>query len=95
MTKFRKKPVVVEAFQFPGFGVSFDFGISKVLAFEDWLYENGGLSHIKYKGNTVVISTLEGDMIGLPGDWIIKGTNGEFYPCKPEIFKEIYEPVDE
>lgn len=94
MTKFRKKPIVIEAFQFPGFAISED-SILKLLAFEDWIYETGGLSCIKYKGNAVIISTPEGDMIGSPGDWIIRGTGGEFYPCKPDRFKEIYESVDE
>lgn len=41
------------------------------------------------------ISTLEGDMHAAPGDWIIRGLNGELYPCKPDIFEKTYEPVDE
>ena len=41
----------------------------------------------------VVIVTLEGTMYGDPGDWIIKGVKGEFYPCKPDIFDELYEPA--
>jgi hypothetical protein len=41
----------------------------------------------------IIISTLEGDMIANTGDYIIKGVNGEFYPCKPDIFKKTYEPV--
>ena len=40
-----------------------------------------------------VISTLEGDMEVSPGDWIIKGVVGEFYPCKPDIFEKTYEKV--
>ena len=39
------------------------------------------------------IDTLEGGHIVTPGDWIITGTKGEKYPCKPDIFAEIYEPV--
>ena len=39
------------------------------------------------------ISTLEGDMIAKPNDWIIKGVKGEFYPCKPDIFEATYEKV--
>lgn len=42
----------------------------------------------------MIISTLEGDMTALPGDWIITGVAGETYPCKPEIFQATYEPVD-
>src|SRR5262249_38685248 len=42
----------------------------------------------------IVIPTLEGDMTADPGDWIIKGVQGEFYPCKPGIFAATYEPAD-
>lgn len=41
------------------------------------------------------IDTLEGGHIVCPGDWIIKGVKGEFYPCKPDIFEATYEPVGE
>ena len=41
------------------------------------------------------IDTLEGRMYAQPGDWIIKGVKGEFYPCKPDIFAATYEPVAE
>ena len=41
------------------------------------------------------IPTLEGQMTASPGDFIIKGVNGEFYPCKPTIFEKTYEKVDE
>jgi len=42
----------------------------------------------------IIIPTLEGDMIASTGDYIIKGVNGEFYPCKPDIFKKTYEEVE-
>jgi hypothetical protein len=41
-----------------------------------------------------IISTLEGTMTASNGDWIIRGVKGELYPCKPDIFAEIYEPVN-
>ena len=41
----------------------------------------------------VKIATLEGEMVGDEGDWIIKGVKGEFYPCKPDIFEMSYDPV--
>ena len=41
-----------------------------------------------------MIPTLEGDMLVRPGDYIIKGVQGEFYPCKPDIFEQTYEEVD-
>lgn len=50
----------------------------------------GGWTHI---ANTLVIPTLEGDMHASYGDWIIQGVAGEFYPCKPDIFAQTYEPV--
>lgn len=42
-------------------------------------------------GSHMLVPTLEGQMIARPGDWIIKGVKGEFYPCKPEIFAASYE----
>jgi hypothetical protein len=45
-------------------------------------------------GIKVVIPTLEGTMLGAKGDFIIKGVNGEFYPCKPDIFEKTYEKVE-
>lgn len=42
----------------------------------------------------MVIETLEGDMQASPGDWLIKGVRGELYPCKDDIFRQAYEPVD-
>ncbi len=43
---------------------------------------------------TLIIQTLEGDMKAQIGDWIIKGTRGEFYPCKPDVFAVKYEAVN-
>jgi hypothetical protein len=43
---------------------------------------------------SVVVKTLEGDMQGNIGDWLIKGTKGEFYPCKDDVFRQKYEPID-
>ena len=42
---------------------------------------------------SILIHTLEGSMEASPGDWIIKGTAGEYYPCKPDVFKDVYEPA--
>lgn len=82
--KFRKKPVVIEAIQFTG-----DAGnVSECFAFCQPLYME------TYRCNdTLTIPTLEGKMICSKGDWIIKGINGEFYPCKPDVFEKTYEPV--
>ena len=45
-------------------------------------------------GSHLTVRTLEGCMVASHGDWIIKGVKGEFYPCKPDIFKATYEPAD-
>lgn len=58
--KFRKKPVVIEAYQ----------------------------TEVRLE-----IETLEGTMVASPGDWVITGTEGETYCCKPHIFEAVYEPV--
>ena len=60
-----------------------------------WVTEMGEVGPIKRKFVGHVIETLEGDMIVSDGDWIIKGVKGEFYPCKPDIFAQTYEIVEE
>ena len=79
--KYRKKPVIIEAIQWD------DKNLSKIDKFM------GGIVEIKV--TTLVIHTLEGDMEASIGDYIIKGVNGEFYPCKPDIFAKTYEEVTE
>lgn len=84
MPKFKKKPVVIEAEQWEASQESF----AKIL-------EMGCMPSPGEMGSeTCVIKTLEGNMIASKGDWIIKGVNGEFYPCKPDIFEKSYEPAD-
>lgn len=82
MKKYRKKPVVIEAVQFTGNNVD------EILEFAKDSFNNPSTSEI-------VIPTLEGNMIASIGDYIIKGINGEFYPCKPDIFDKTYEEVVE
>lgn len=87
--KYRKKPVVIEAIQF-----------RKQMSDEDFkslIHFVGGNNITGASGspiNTLVIKTLEGDMTASDGDYIIKGVNGEFYPCKPDIFEKTYEEAD-
>ena len=84
MGAYRKKPVVIEAVQFTGTGESCtevaDF-TGRTAVWKPTTYDGG---HIQ---------TLEGAMEFGPGDWIIKGVAGEFYPCKPDIFAATYEAV--
>lgn len=90
MTRYRKKPVEIDAFQFRG--VSAPLGYQ--LNLDDWLVDMGGLeAGVKYVGDTIEIPTLEGTMVASPGDWIIRGVKGEFYPCKPDVFDITYEKV--
>ena len=79
--KFRKKPVIIEAEQWDGW---YSCSIALFMGCD-----------VKHKNGTIYIQTLEGEMKASKGDWIIKGIKGEFYPCKPDIFAETYEPVDE
>ena len=84
MAKYRKKPVVIEAIQWNG---------ENDLDIESFL--NGSEAYNVYsdgKVTAIIISTLEGQMSAQIGDWIIKGVNGEFYPCKPDIFEKTYTP---
>ena len=84
--QFRKNPVIVEARQV---GLDYDTDC-EILA---WC--GGTLRHpdVVEPDELFVIPTLEGDMIVRTGDWVIQGVQGEFYPCKPEIFEETYTPV--
>ena len=84
MSKYRKKPVVVEARRF-------ERPYKKV---RDWC---GGTLITDYRNMVVfmVINTLEGDHQADLGDFIIKGIKGEFYPCKPDIFEATYEALGE
>lgn len=87
MPQYRKKPVVIEARQFhPLTGHTLTNG--RILA--DWC---GGHYGEDALGPRIVIDTLEGQMRAEPGDFIICGVNGEFYPCKPDIFAKTYEAV--
>ena len=45
------------------------------------------------RGGMVLIDTLEGTMTASPGDFVVRGVQGEFYPCKPDIFAATYDPV--
>lgn len=88
MTQYRKKPVVVDAMQFHG-GWSGDGALIC-----DWVGKGAVWSSMTDGLGDLQINTLEGVMTASPGDYIIKGVNGEFYPCKPDIFAKTYEKVE-
>lgn len=82
--KYRKKPVVIEAVQFFDTSES----IEELSKFID--NQNLRVSYADPINPVVKIETLEGVMNASVGDYIIKGINGEFYPCKPDIFDKTY-----
>lgn len=90
MPKFRKKPVVIEAIQYNGNNGHEIKIFSDGVSIQSPVLEP---SEDNPTGSYLQIKTLEGTMIGNVNDWIIKGVNGEFYPCKPDIFEKTYEPA--
>lgn len=86
MAKYRKKPVTIEAEIFDGTDESV-YKIKKLI-------KSKLSAKSIYRGDKcLMIRTLEGDMKASIGDYIIKGIQGELYPCKPDIFKETYEEL--
>lgn len=85
--KYRKKPVVIEAFQFDGTLKTANEIQEWAGAHKVWVRPDGEFAQI-------IVPTLEGKMRANPGDWIIRGVKGEFYPCKPDIFEATHEPAD-
>jgi hypothetical protein len=118
MSKYRKKPVVIEATQWfkngdhpqdhDPIGIKNPTRMDRE-KYHEYLGHEGKI--VKYYNTLTAqdkckhcnkryaqhgwIGTLEGGHIVCPGDWIIKGVQGEFYPCKPDIFKKTYEEVAE
>jgi len=94
MSKYRKKPVVIEAvqYQYPMMDAVADF------AGPEWPVRLGDRVSA---GRQLIITTLEDGVNGEakhvadPGDWIIRGVKGEIYACKPDIFAATYDPVGE
>lgn len=90
MSKFRKRPVVIEAMQVPATQTDADLIAWGSLG--AWLGA-GGPWQLDDSGN-VAIHTLEGTMLAKPGDWVIRGVQNELYPCRPDIFAATYEAVE-
>jgi hypothetical protein len=78
--RYRKKPVVIDAIRWTGENRD---------EVEAW---SGG--EIECVGHVAVVHTLEGEMRGDVGDWLIRGVQGEYYPCKDDIFLATYEPAE-
>lgn len=80
--RYRKKPVEVEAFR---------YGYDKL---PTWFIKQKDINVFPVNDITCIIKTLEGNMIVSLGDYVIKGVNGELYPCKKDIFDKTYEKCD-
>lgn len=91
MGEFRKKPVIIEAFKFG----KETLPIWAKEAFKNRLIEHTMPISPLLETKCVEIKTLEGTMKAEYGDYIIKGIKGEIYPCKPDIFEQTYEPVEQ
>jgi len=89
--KYKKKPVVVEAFKFYVDEMP-DWFMDKVSS-NDVILHNCNYDKHSIEEAYCEIKTLEGVMVADGGDYIIKGVQGEIYPCKPDIFKRTYEEV--
>jgi len=96
---FRKKPVVVQARRFTLADAeavtSYGRGGAAETPIEAWCHGSIKGVALPAADRELEINTLEGDMRARVGDWVICGTKGEFYPCKPDIFAENYEPVSQ
>lgn len=91
MPRFRKKPVEVEAVRYTGTADS-------AQAVLEWTRGKPFVEPDDQPGALTMslkINTLEGVMKAAPGDWVIRGVKGEFYPCKPDIFEATYDRVEE
>lgn len=87
--KYRKLPVEIDAVQFTGY--NYDeiaaFAGNKVIRLNENMRREGAPEYL-------IVDTLEGHMTASPGDYIIRGVEGEYYPCKPSVFKQTYEEVN-
>jgi hypothetical protein len=105
MPQFRKKPVVIEARRVPVYDPDGDITeyLDASVRLAEWCLGRSYMMQepdvvsmfgaVCVEGPHIRLSTLEGDHAALPGDWIIQGVQGEFYPCKPDIFEQTYEEV--
>lgn len=96
MSEYRKLPVVINAMQWDGTAacvteiIDWALGCGSIITYS---CDNSEECHEGIGCHQLAIPTLEGRMFATVGDYIIKGVNGEFYPCKPEIFEKTYEAV--
>ena len=96
--RFQKKPVVIEAYRISDDleerRLGYNWIVSRIGEVDPFDHENktSGV-YIDPGTGDIMIITLEGVMRAVPGDWIIRGVMGEFYPCKPHVFASTYQEV--
>lgn len=103
MKQYRKKPVIIEAEQWFKLGDVPEANIQLISTIKDAVDVVDTIDLFKFNcescGKSLkehgIVKTLEGSHIVCPGDYIIKGIKGEFYSCKPDVFKETYEEVSD
>ena len=99
--KFRKKPIVIEAVQlcWDNWDEICEFaGVGKLTEGKPegcYIGPDGQQTTDSTDIIGLMIPTLEGLMIGIQNDWIIRGVKGELYPCKPDIFEATYEKLED
>ncbi len=90
--KFRKKPIVIETMVFE---TNNEVESPNMDAIVNWMNQGKDKMQAWHNGTNIFISTLEGEMRADVGDYIIRGIKGEFYPCKPDIFNNSYDPYEQ
>lgn len=87
--QYRKKPVVIQALHYPAMPIDAPGMVEQQAEIIQWCggRRAGGAYEL------IAIDTLEGTMYAKPGDWVIRGVAGEFYPCRDDIFRQTYEPA--
>ena len=86
MPLYKKKPIIIEAVNYEK---------DNILEIQNFFGDGNGRDLIyDADKNEYYIKTLEGNMYLTEGDYIIKGVVGEFYPCKPDVFVQTYEPIN-
>lgn len=89
MTTYRKKPIVIDAVQICEL-IREDFSL-----WPGWTQTAFNIGQFDLSAAGANIETLEGVMFGNPDDFLIKGVQGELYPCKPDIFAATYDPIED
>ncbi len=93
--KYRKKPLAIEAYHWLFDKTENPTPIWLTAALYMWPGMGGINYELKHSdGPRMIIATLEGDSIALPGDYIIRGVEGEIYPCKQSVFEASYDKVE-